>query len=536
MALLRGTAAVALAVVASLLGGGHTNITARASTQMGIDVSQFQGAINWGAVAASGISFAYIRASDGAGYPYPGRDTTFVNNWDGAVQNGVLPGAYLYFHPNQDPIAQGQTLIAALQQVDFGPGSMVPAIDIEETDGQSPPQIVAALHQVIDYVQSTIGALPAIYTSPGQWSSNEGNSLDFTADPLWNACWCSGSPTVAGNNWGGFGYQIWQYSDSGGISGIGGRVDLDQGTPPMYSGTSSTGIQGPPNAPAGQPVTATATVSSSQAGGAVTFTLNGSALSGCTRQPLAGGRASCRTTSLSAGTQRIAAYYSSGGNTFSSAAGYSIVVQSTAWPGAQGSPSQAQNSDGQLLNFWRGTNDHIYETWSGSSGGWSGPVDWTAQWGAGGIASTPTVVEAPSGQTFIFWQGDNSHLWQAWYTPGSGWAGPVDWSAQWGGGLITSPPTVLFNPEGQTLIFWRGQSNHLFQAWYTPGTGWAGPVDWSAQWGVGGVQSQPTVVISPQDQTLVFWEGTNGQLLEAWYTMGSGWAGPVNWTAQWGGG
>ncbi|MDR3083474.1 MAG: CHAP domain-containing protein, partial [Streptomyces sp.] len=166
---------------------------------------------------------------------------------------------------------------------------------------------------------------------------------------------------------------------------------------------------------------------------------------------------------------------------------------------------------------------------------WVGPIDLTAQWGAGFANSTPTVV-ANGPQRLIFWQGSNNHLWEAWYTPGIGWAGPIDWTAQWGGGLITSPPTVLFNPEGQTLIFWRGQSNHLFEAWYTPGTGWAGPVDWSVQWGVGGVQSQPTVVISPQDQTLVFWNGTNGQLLEAWYTMGAGWAGPVNWTAQWGGG
>ena len=82
---------------------------------------------------------------------------------------------------------------------------------------------------------------------------------------------------------------------------------------------------------------------------------------------------------------------------------------------------------GQEAAFWRGTNDDLWEAWYTHSP-WSAPVDWTAQWvGAARLASAPAVAVTPSWQTLVFWQGTNNDLWQAWYTPGLGW--------EWSGGL-----------------------------------------------------------------------------------------------------
>src|SRR6202043_2855094 len=72
--------------------------TAASGVQQGIDVSEFQGSINWTTVASHGISFAYIRAGEGtlsSGNFY--KDKNFQTNWNGAAAAGITPGAYWFF-------------------------------------------------------------------------------------------------------------------------------------------------------------------------------------------------------------------------------------------------------------------------------------------------------------------------------------------------------------------------------------------------------------------------------------------------------
>lgn len=63
-------------------------------------------------------------------------------------------------------------------------------------------------------------------------------------------------------------------------------------------------------------------------------------------------------------------------------------------------------------------------------GGLHSPVDWTAQWNGGNLATNAAVTALP-GQQAVFWGGVNQHLWEAWYT--TRWNGPVDWTQVWGG-------------------------------------------------------------------------------------------------------
>jgi len=240
--------------------------------------------------------------------------------------------------------------------------------------------------------------------------------------------------------------------------------------------------------------------------------------------------------SLAAGNQRVAADYSTGAGYFSSAAAYTIPVQATAWPAVQGTPSVTATS-GQQLVFLRGSDNHLWEAWTGPAG-WAGPVDWSARLGsapAGALlASPPSVTITPGGQQLIHWQGADGHLWEAWYTPGTGWSGPVDETPQApASAAMASAPAVVLSPDArQQLIFWHGVDGHLWESWYTVGLGWNGPRDLTAALGgtAAAVQGGPEVVVTPAGQQLVFWQGADGHLWESWFTIGVGWAGPTDWT------
>ena len=70
----------------------------------GIDVSYYQGTINWASVKAAGKQFAIIRVSDGTGF----LDPKFASNWRNAKAAGIAVGAYQFFRPNQDATAQAE--------------------------------------------------------------------------------------------------------------------------------------------------------------------------------------------------------------------------------------------------------------------------------------------------------------------------------------------------------------------------------------------------------------------------------------------
>jgi hypothetical protein len=242
-------------------------------------------------------------------------------------------------------------------------------------------------------------------------------------------------------------------------------------------------------------------------------------------------------------------------------------------------PSVALAGDGTQLVYWQGTGGHLWEAWYGG-GAWNGPVDLSKSWpGSGQVGSSPSVVVLANGDQHVFWRGTDNHVWQAWFngawhgpadwdslgtvtasptatvnsagkaviywqnavgdlasaTWNGSWNGPADLSAAWGNtGLLASAPSVAISADGSTqLAFWRGGNGHLMEAWYVGG--WYGPADLSARWGSAGLLAgAPSVAVTPDGSAqLVFWQGINGHLWEAWYT--GAWNGPIDLTASWGG-
>lgn len=215
------------------------------------------------------------------------------------------------------------------------------------------------------------------------------------------------------------------------------------------------------------------------------------------------------------------------------------IALTTLWgSGTTADMPDALDSGSQQLVFWRGIDNHLYESWNTPGVGWMGPVDYTAKLGGTALlASSPDVVLTPTGQQLVFWKGTDNHLWEAWFTPNIGWSGPVDFTAKLGEpALLGSPPTLTLTPTGQQLVFWQGSDNHLWEAWFTPGLGWSGPVDYTARLGgAGPLGSPPRITLTPTGQQLVFWQGSDNHLWEAWFTPGLGWSGPVDYTARLGG-
>ena len=184
----------------------------------GIDVSEYQGTVDWSAVKADGIDFAIIRATDGTGTI----DSQFATNWAAAKSAGVIRGAYQFFRPEEDGAAQADLLLSKMGTLD--PGDIPPTLDVEVTDSQTDAHILAAIANWRAEIKSAIGREPIIYTSPGFWDGLSGAPAE--PETLWEAHWTSANnPDPLPSSW--TAYYFWQWSDSGSVANLS-PVDLDR--------------------------------------------------------------------------------------------------------------------------------------------------------------------------------------------------------------------------------------------------------------------------------------------------------------------
>lgn len=197
----------------------------------GIDVSRWQGNIDFQQVVESGIEYVFIKGTEGGDFT----DPKFVVNHQTARQAGLHTSIYHYYRAlSSTPEQQANNIIQALTQVGFIADKEFLAIDVERSrnEAATPDQMADHLYQLLTLIeQATIlqGHLPMIYCSPGVWNSAVAwQKYDFSRYPLWVAHWGAAQPTLpanwqnAGKNW-----TVWQYSNKGKVAGIEGDVDLD---------------------------------------------------------------------------------------------------------------------------------------------------------------------------------------------------------------------------------------------------------------------------------------------------------------------
>jgi GH25 family lysozyme M1 (1,4-beta-N-acetylmuramidase) len=232
-------------VIASLLVGGLLAgaAPAQAGTKaMGIDVSRFQGAIDWPTVAGSGIGFAFIQGSRGSGADCTvkpaqcGPDPFFAANRLAAESAGIRVGAYhrafasgaTAADARADALAEANIFIAQVGTLQRG--ELIPVLDAEAPfTGMTSTSLRTWIRVFVKRVTKKLGRKPMIYTNASSWSAT-GNTPEFAKAkyPLWVAEWGVSAPTVPANNWARRGYSVWQYTSSGSVPGISGRVDLDR--------------------------------------------------------------------------------------------------------------------------------------------------------------------------------------------------------------------------------------------------------------------------------------------------------------------
>lgn len=188
----------------------------------GIDVSHFQGAINWKSVGASNISFVSIKATEGTTYT----DPDFAFNWKGAHDAGIIRTAYHFAHPSLSATAQANYFIDAVITAggySNNSSTMQLMLDLEDADKQTPAIVWAWVQDFAAAVKVRTGKPILIYTGFYFWRDSVGDPLDNLDAPLWIAAYIP-TPLIP-KAWAA--WTFWQHADNGIVPGVVGGVDVD---------------------------------------------------------------------------------------------------------------------------------------------------------------------------------------------------------------------------------------------------------------------------------------------------------------------
>ena len=196
---------------------------------LGIDVSQFQGKIDWNQVKQNEtkIAFVFVKATESTEFV----DPLFPENWQGAKQAGIIRGAYHFFDAKQDAKTQAELFIKTVKKLEKN--DLPPWLDLEsgkfdEVDEVARKNFINSVFLWLDTVENGLGAIPIIYTSP-DFARDYLTDKRFSRYALAAAEYDTDStaPHLAGA-WAGKTWTFWQYSERGTITGINGTVDLDR--------------------------------------------------------------------------------------------------------------------------------------------------------------------------------------------------------------------------------------------------------------------------------------------------------------------
>ena len=200
---------------AAMPPGGNANYSA-------VDVSNNQGTINWQAVKGS-VDATYIKATEGATYT----DPYLAGNARGAAAAGIPLGFYHFFRLTQVNTkyvdAEAQAFYNAIKGYSY---QLVPAVDVEVTDGQGKEVISSALQEFCRRFTALSGQPIIIYSYPTFINNELEPSLNVY--PLWISHFTGAdrpADTAVWDAW-----TAWQWTSDGSVVGITGRVDLDRAT------------------------------------------------------------------------------------------------------------------------------------------------------------------------------------------------------------------------------------------------------------------------------------------------------------------
>ena len=187
----------------------------------GIDVSKYQGDVDWRKVKRGGVAFAYIKATEGGDRV----DDGYKSHWRGAKAAGIPRGAYHFYYFCRPAIEQARWFI---RHVPKERGMLPPVLDMEwnhasPTCTKRPaPDVVRSERKIfLDALERHYGKRPVIYTTPDFYEHNIAGH--FRGETFWlRTVKAHPRVTYPGRNW-----AFWQYTGTGVVPGVAGDTDIN---------------------------------------------------------------------------------------------------------------------------------------------------------------------------------------------------------------------------------------------------------------------------------------------------------------------
>jgi lysozyme len=187
----------------------------------GTDVSKYQGDVDWAQQKAAGISFSFIKATEGGDRV----DDMFMRNWAQARQAGVARGAYHFYYFCTSAAAQARWFI---RNVPRDSSALPPVLDMEwnhkSPTCQRRPGAKAVQRDMktfMDMVGAHYGKRPLVYTTPDFFTENRLNEMEGVA------FWLRSTAGHPEEKYGNSSWVFWQYTGTGKVPGIKGHADIN---------------------------------------------------------------------------------------------------------------------------------------------------------------------------------------------------------------------------------------------------------------------------------------------------------------------
>ncbi|MCX2740512.1 glycoside hydrolase family 25 protein [Pontibacter anaerobius] len=192
-----------------------SNSSNSAAVVRGIDVSRWQKEVDWDMVSQSGVSFSFIKATEG---DYK-QDPFFARNWEETKRHGIKRGAYHFYKP-EIPVARQVELFTSTVTIE--PGDLPPVLDLEVMDRElTPEQLRKDVRTWLEAVTAHYGVRPIIYTGQNYYRRYlKGYFPDYH---FWIARYSDVKPDIHHTD----SWMFWQFTDRGSIAGINSAVDIN---------------------------------------------------------------------------------------------------------------------------------------------------------------------------------------------------------------------------------------------------------------------------------------------------------------------
>lgn len=194
----------------------------------GIDISNWQGNVDFNKVKNAGYEIVYIKATEGQHT----LDKNFNTNYANAKASGINIGFYHFLHGNENGKTQAEWMYSNIKDKEF---QCKIAIDVEVTDGANADTLSQIVCDFAETIKELTGKDIVVYTYTSFLGSNLNSSIDKY--PLWIAEYGVSQPRISRN------YIGWQYADNGQVDGCpNGNTDLDYFTEEIYIANSMPSI------------------------------------------------------------------------------------------------------------------------------------------------------------------------------------------------------------------------------------------------------------------------------------------------------